>query len=444
MSLSTISLILVVVGVIVSIVVSNKLNINGGIIAMVFAWFIACVINKTTVSTLVGYWPTTVMFIIISTGLFFGVARSNGTLTNLAQKIIWKFRGAPALLPFGVFITGFIVGAAGAGSIAGQLFLATLIYGMASDLGINVLVFMVAAWGGSTAGGGMFWSAEGANRIAYYGQVGGPVTADVVSKSVAIYSIYLFAALLILTIIYYVILGGWKAKGSITNLKEPEPFNPEQKKTMTLIVIAVILILVPAILKMVAPSDFTKSLARMFDIQAVCIVGFLVAVLMGLCEDKKIISTIPLNLILTIAGYCMLIKVAIGFDLPKIFGNVLQNAGLPNWIIPSMFLFFSCIISLFSNFAVIYPLMFPLIPVISAATGINSLALFIGTCLGSCCTGFSPFSTGGACELTGCRDDALQQKLVPRMLIMAFCNAIILMIFGALGLFGLFPDPLAL
>ena len=438
---ATISLILVVVGIVVSIVVSQKKNINGGIIALVFAWFIGCGINGISASTLVGYWPTTVMFILISTSLFFGVARENGTLTLLAQKILWKFRKAPALIPLGVFLTGFIIGAAGAGSLAPQLFLATLIFGMASELGINPLILMCASWGGSVAGGGMFWSGEGANRIAYYGDVLG-ADHPAVYPTVAIYSLYLFLALLIINIIWYFILGGYKAKGNLT-LTEPGKFNATQKKNLVIVGIAIALILVFSIAKLAAPTAFTKRAAALFDVQTVCIVGFFVCVILGLCEEKKIINMVPINLILTIAGFCMLIKVAVSFGLTDLFKTILQNTSMPAFIFPALFLLFSACISLFANFAVIYPLMMPLIPIVAAATGVNTIALFVGMGLGSCATGFSPFSTGGACQLSGCPSAELSQKIVPRQLGMAICNAILLAALGALGLFSLFPDPLA-
>ena len=439
---TTVSLVLVVVGLAAAIILNTKAGINGGVVAIAAAWIVGCWFNGMTANNLINNWPLSVMFILISTSLFFGVARSNGTLNVLTMKMLYATRKTPQLIPFAVFLVGFTIGALGAGSIAPQLFLSTLIYGMAKQLNINVLILQVAAWGGSTAGGGMFWSAEGANRIAYYGQVEG-VTSDQVYTTVVTYSGYLVSALLLLMVVWYVLLGGWKAKGDLV-MEKPADFNDVQKKTLAVVIVGVILIMGAAILKLVMPTDLTKTLARIFDIQFVCIAGFVVCVFMGLCEKKgeDIVKGIPMPLILTIGGFCMLIKVAISFGLPEIFAGILLEAGLPSFILPSMFLFFSCIISLFSNFAVIYPLLFPMIPVVAAATGLNSMALFVGTCLGSCCTGFSPFSTGGACELSGCTDTELQKYLIPRMLGIAFANAAILMAIGCTGLFGIFPDPL--
>ena len=124
-----------------------------------------------------------------------------------------------------------------------------------------------------------------------------------------------------------------------------------------------------------------------------------------------------------------------------------DGALLPGWLLwslPAMFLLFSCIISLFSNFAVIYPLMMPLVPLVAMATGMNSMVLFAGMCLGSCATGLSPFSTGGACQLSGCDDPDKVARLTPRLFALAAANAVILAVIISTGILNFLPDPMAL
>lgn len=152
--------------------------------------------------------------------------------------------------------------------------------------------------------------------------------------------------------------------------------------------------------------------------------------------DKIVLDTLK-------SRYHRSAPLGIEFNLPEIFADILLNFGLPGWALPSMFLIFSACISLFANFAVIYPLLMPLIPVVAAATGMNSITLFCGMCLGSCLTGFSPFSTGGACQLSGCTDTDLARKLTPRMLLMAFFNAVLIAAILASGILNFLPDPLA-
>ena len=64
-------------------------------------------------------------------------------------------------------------------------------------------------------------------------------------------------------------------------------------------------------------------------------------------------------------------------------------------------------------------------------------------CLGSCSTALSPFSMGGACQISACPPE-LVVKYTPRMLGIAACNAIILAAITSTGIFNLLPDPMAL
>ena len=438
------SIAMVFVALAAVIVFSTKFKLNSGILAIFAAWIVGCILNGLKVSTLVGYWPVTVMFILIATSLFFNVARENGTMEVLTYNLLYRFRKVTWAFPFVIFVINFIVGAGGAGSIAPQLLMSAVIWPLAASMGCSPIPLLVASWGGATAGGGFFWSAEGVNRLAYYTQYGEGVSADAVYLSVVQYSFVVLAALFFLTVVWFVVFRGWKVKVSADQIiKEPEPFNPVQKKTLILIGVVLLLILVPALLKLLVPSEITQFLAGVFDIQAVCILGFLVALAFGLCDEQKIISTVPMGLILTVCGLSMLISIAINFNLPELFAGILTGSGLPVWLLPTMFLIFSAIISLFSNFAVIYPLLMPLIPLVAAAADVNSMALFAGMCLGSCSTALSPFSMGGACQISACPPE-LVVKYTPRMLGIAACNAIILAAITSTGIFNLLPDPMAL
>ena len=438
---------LVFAALILVIVISTKKKVNGGVCAIFAAFLVGVVLCGKTVTSVINYWPLTVMFILISTTLFFNIARENGTMEVLTQKLLYKFRKVTWAFPFIVFAINFIVAAGGAGSIAPQLLMSALIWPLSMAMGMNIIVLMVASWGGATSGGGIFWSSEGVNRLAFYTEYGGPngVSPDAVYLSVVEYSLVLFIALLSLTVIWYLVFRGWKVnKANVDEIFEDKSFDPIQKKTLILIGAVILCILVPAVFKLLLPNPVTKFIAGVCDIQVVCVVAFLVAVGMKLCDEKKIISTIPIGLILVVCGYSMLIKIAIDFNLPEIFANVLLNFGLPLWILPATFLIFSCIISLFSNFAVIYPILMPLVPLVAMATGMNSMALFAGMALGSCSTALSPFSMAGACQLSGCDDPDKVAKMTPRLFALAAANAVILALVTCPGVLNFLPDPMAI
>ena len=429
---------MVIAALVICIFASTKFDLNGGVLALAAAWVVGCVVLGQKIATLISYWPMSVMFIILSTSLFFNVPRANGTLDVFAGKLLYKVKGAAHLIPFMFFLVAWCVAALGAGAVSAQLFLAPIAYTMAKKVNIHPLIMAIANWSGAVAGGGLFWPPEGASRVSFYAQAVGD---EVALESCAIYGIYAFALYLFLVIFNYFIYGGYKAKGTI-EMDAPPEYTPEQKKTMTVLLLAIAFVIIPAFAKLLFPNPVTIRIASMFDIQSVCIVGFVIYCFMGLCNEKKIISSLPIGLILTVCGFSVLIKVAIEYNLPQILADMMVNSGMPAWTYPVMFLFIAGFISIFSNFAVIYPLLMPIVPIVVQATGVNSMALLIGLSVGSVVTGFSPFSTGGACQLTGISDPDEQRKIVPQMLRMALVNWVVMMAVAATGIFNLYPDPL--
>ena len=94
---------LVVVALVICIAISVKTNVNGGILALFAAWIIGCIHLGNRLSVLLNNWPVSVMFIFISTSLFFGIARTNGTFDLMVSWMLYKFGRVAKLLPFILF-----------------------------------------------------------------------------------------------------------------------------------------------------------------------------------------------------------------------------------------------------------------------------------------------------------------------------------------------------
>jgi len=438
---NTVMIISLVVGLILALVISNKFKINAGILGIVVAWIVGCWMGKLSVPTLIGYWPSSVMFIAISTALFFGVARENGTLPLFASKIMYACRGATWFIPIALYLTTWLIGASGAGGIGSEIPMSAIGFAIAGQTGMNPLLVILAVFLGGMGGGGMFWSAEGANRIAYYTQVGGVVTDDVVSYSVLAHSVYTIIIYTILFAIGYIVFKGWKIDTKNLVMEKPAPFNKQQKQTLALIAICLGLVIVTAIWKCFWPSDFSKYMANNFSIQTVAMVGFVIAFFLKLAEPKAVMKRIPWEMILNIGGMSMMIKVLINCGITEAIANVFQN-NIPLFVIPAIFFLTAGCITLFSNFTVIYPLLMPMVPVVAAATGCNSVTIFAAMAMGSGLPGISPFSTGGVCCLSGAPDDETRQKLVPKMFIMALVIMAVTALLVMTPILQIFPDIL--
>ena len=64
-----------------------------------------------------------------------------------------------------------------------------------------------------------------------------------------------------------------------------------------------------------------------------------------------------------------------------------------------------------STIGVVCPALYPLIPAISAATGINPMTLFVCTVIGSQSTAISPFSSSGSLIVSSSPDEVKRNKL---------------------------------
>ncbi len=436
---NTVMIIALVIGLILSLVISTKFSINAGILGLIVAWIVGGWMGKLSVTTLVGYWPTSVMFIAITTTLFFGVARENGTLTLFANKIMYATRKFPWFIPIALYLTSWVVGAAGAGAMAAQISLSAIGFAIAAQTGMHPLLVILAVFLGGGGGGGMFWSSEGANRIAFYTQTG--LSDEVVSYSAIAYSVYSFILFTILFLIGYVVFKGWKINTAELNMEKPAPYDRQQRSTLILIAVCLILVIGSALWKCFWPSELSKYLAGQLSIQMVCLAGFVVAFFLKLADSKAVMKRIPWDLILNIGGMCVMIKVLINCGITDMVADVFAG-DIPKIVIPVLFFIMAGVITLFSNFTVIYPLLMPLVPVVAAAAGCNSVTLFTAMCLGSFTPGISPFSTGGACCLSGCPDEKMRQELIPKQFIMSLVIIAVVCILLLTPLVGFFPDVL--
>ena len=438
---NTVMIISLAVGLVLALVISTKFSINAGLLGFVVAWIVGCWMGNLSFATLIGYWPSSVMFIAISTALFFGVARENGTFDLFARKIMYSCRSASWAVPFALYVATWLIGASGAGGMGSEIPMSAIGFAIAAQTGMNPLLVILAVFLGGMGGGGMFWSAEGANRIAYYSQVGGVVTDDVVAYSTLAHSVYTIIIYTILFIIGYLVFKGWKIDSKNLVMEKPEPFNKEQKTTLTLIGIGLILVIGTSIWKCFWPSATSKFLANCFCIQMVCVIGFLIAVAMKLANYKAVMKRIPWDMILNIGGMSVMIKVLMNCGITDVVANIFE-ANIPNIIIPVLFFVIAGVITLFSNFTVIYPLLMPLVPVVAAATGCNSVSLFAAMAMGSGLPAVSPFSTGGVCCLSGAPDDETRQKLIPKQFVMSLIIMAITALLLMTPIIQIFPDCL--
>ncbi len=107
---------LCIAAIIISIFLGWKFKFNTGIIAMGFAFVIGICVMGMKASEIIAFWPTTIVFYLLSIALFFNYATENGTMNVLGQKLLHAMGGNAKLVPFAVAVVSAIVGGLGAGA----------------------------------------------------------------------------------------------------------------------------------------------------------------------------------------------------------------------------------------------------------------------------------------------------------------------------------------
>lgn len=96
------------------------------------------------------------------------------------------------------------------------------------------------------------------------------------------------------------------------------------------------------------------------------------------------------------------------------------GSSLPAAIVPFALAIIGGMMSFFSStLGVVCPALFPIIPSIASATGINAMILFTATVIGAQATAISPFSSGCSLLLGSCSEDKERNELFPTLLFKA-------------------------
>lgn len=399
-------------GLIGCIWIKTKFDLNFGIAALACAYVVGCLLKGLTPSSLINNWPLSVLFVFLSTGLFFGFAAVNGTLKLLSEKMLYATRNASWFPPIALFLIAFVISTLGAGPISTNLFIPPIGYAIAIQAGFNPLLVSVGVCLGAAIGNTMPWASGFHTRAAY-------LTEDIVAPELQ-YSMGIGMAIqmaivyTIIFMIFYFALRGYKSKGSLKGdvMEKPAPFNDVQKKTLVLIGIVVTLVIIPVVLKTIMPDNaFAKWGSTFIYLQFLCVVFAVIANFMKLGDFKQVCSRIPWMTMVQAGGASIYVKVAIELGLADVVTSFVQAAALPGWAVIGIVFLFSALLSFFSGYYTIMPLMLGMAASVCAACGATTFAFANATYLGCMLTAFSPFSTCGAMQLAGCMDDEVREKM---------------------------------
>lgn len=118
---------------------------------------------------------------------------------------------------------------------------------------------------------------------------------------------------------------------------------------------------------------------------------------------------------------------------------VFEGGNIPSFLIAPVFCLIAAFLSLFaSGTSVVLPLLFPMVPALATATGLNVVALYAAAQIGALSTPISPFSTAGAQFVGLAPDDKLADSLVKQQFVLAIVMMVLTSIAALLGLCNIF------
>lgn len=401
----------IILAIALAIFLGYKTKINTGLFCIVFAYIIGCFVMGLKPKQVIGYWPTSTMFVILSVSLFYNFAAINGILEKMSGALLYACRKFPGLLPYALLAVAVILSVMGATYFTVLAFLAPITLVICDESRMDKLTDAVAINCGALAGGNFPTSNLG---VIFRGLAD---TAFEASPDVAVVEtfgmemkIFLFSVLFFLVLVT-IFRFGFKENRNIgkgVTFKKPEVFTKDQKITLSLMMIMMVVVLIfPLMQILMSGNAAIQYISSKVDVGLVAIVFAVIALLLKLAPQKEALAKIPWNTIVMIVGAGMLIAFS---------------------IVGAIMSFFS------STTGVVAPALFPLIPNLAASAGLTSSALFACTIIGAQSSAISPFSSGGSLILGSTPKEEDRNMLFNRLLMVAVPISVL---FGAVYNFAL-------
>jgi len=416
MNLGLVSLIVLLL----AIVIGFARNANVGILCVGFSMILS-IVYKVDIKIVIAGLSSSLFIQMVGITYLFAIIQGNGTLELLARKMVRLVGTKTHLIPFVMYILGFIVCAIGPGAIPSLAIIPVIAIPVAVSAGVNPIMTAIIGDLGVMSGRMSPLTPESAVVRELMKQQG------LEANTIPIMICLTFTAL-ICVVLVYIYYKGWKVEKVEATTKEKLPsFEPKQwLSILGLVVLAV---------------------GALFFSWNVGFTGFLVGsilIVLGCADEKKAISAIPWNVILMALGVGILmnvITVSGGIDimvaaLEKVMNKTI--AAMVMGVVAGIMSFFS------SGLGVVFPTLIPTAAGLSGGLGVSAIELVSVIVIGGTVAGFTPVSTTGALIMAGVSQQKDAEEKFPqnRMFIELFSVSFIalgvLAIVAFSGVYNLF------
>lgn len=353
---------------------------NTGVISIAFAFILARIAGISD-KTVIGYFNNSLFMMLLGIMFLFCIAQNNHTLEILARKAIRLCRGKVKLIPIVLFVLGAGIAAIGPGPISTTALIAVLAMALLVEVQVEPTSFLLFGTLGAFAGGLTPLTPSGIVAIEISEKSG--ILGVAFPVAMWMFIVMLFCAL----ILYFFVFKWHKYNDSEKKSEKTDDEKIHFKLEHIITLIGIISVAV---------------LSTVFDMN-IGLISFAVSVVLLVCgfaDEGAAIKAIPWNTLIMITGVGILISLVTelgGIDLLSdglryLMGDktaaaiITVLAGVMSWVS--------------SASGVVMPTLIPTVPTLVAElSGVSSIALVTGICIGAHAAAFSPLSSCGGLML---------------------------------------------
>ncbi|MBN2419380.1 MAG: hypothetical protein JXL81_08350 [Deltaproteobacteria bacterium] len=395
---------------------------NIGLWAIAASYILGVFVLDLNPRDIVSLWPIKIFLMLFSVTFFYGYSVLNGSLEKLALKIVYASRKFPWLIAVTLFFIAIFVSGIGAGDGA-TVMLIPIAISIAKITRMHYLLASVSVVSGISIGGFSPISTIGIFIRELADQVGGygPDAANAYGNLAMLQAALLFSIIFILS---YLFLKGYRVKPPV--LEKPEPYSPEQIKTLIVIGIFVFALLAPPLLKVLFPQiTFFSRLNDKIYLTFIAFMASILCRLLNLGDEKKVFTRVPWHALTTICGMGMLIAVAGKTGIIEIMSGYLSDSSLSERLVQVLLSVFAGVMSLFVSGFVVNTTFFALVPGLATGLSVSPGLFFSAIAVGSIATSVSPFSGSGGLVVACIDDEKQRSRIFNSLLIWPFINLLI-------------------
>lgn len=392
-------------------------RINIGMVSIAFAFLIGRFLAGIPAATIVSGWPLNLFFMLLGMTLLFGIARVNGTLAVIAEKIIAATGGRRALIPPVFFGMSMVLAASGAGNISVCALVLPIAMTVSSQYRITPLLMATMVIAGANAGGLSPISPTGIIATTLADELGLDIGMRVFYRQIAGQT--LLAATL------YLILGGHRLERADARTSTDSPTSDNGKVAAQpadalgipttfdrprIITATVFLLVVAAIV-------FGK-----WDIGLTAFLGSVTLLLLGAADEKRAIESVPWATLILVSGVGMLVRVAESAGGISMMADFLTKLMNEQSAPPIMAVIGGMLSIVSSASGVVMPTLIPTVPELVARIGGDPVHLISAIIIGAHVVTNSPFSTLGALAVSSAGDHVDKDKFFKNLLLFALAG----------------------